>query len=247
MPTFTRDKIEIYYEEYGAGYPVLIFAPGGLRSAISWWHPAADGTPRAWMDPTVALAGAFRVIAMDQRNAERSRAPIRPTDGWKDYARDHIALMDHLGHKRFHTMGGCIGSSYCLSLCDMVPDRISAAVLQNPIGFADGNRGIFKNKEWAEAMLARDRDLTQATLDSFFDNMFGGDFTFNTTCDFVRSCRTPLLVMPGDDPPHPKAIGEEIAAIAPRVEVLRDWKGADKVARVTPVVLDFLRRHTPKN
>jgi pimeloyl-ACP methyl ester carboxylesterase len=245
MPTFTRDGVEIYYEEYGSGYPILLFAPGGVRSAISWWHPAADGTPRAWMDPTVALAKEYRVVAMDQRNAEHSHAPIRATDSWKDYAQDHIALMDHLGHKRFHTMGGCIGSSYCLSLCEMVPDRVSAAVLQNPIGFANDNRGIFKNKEWADAMLARDKDLTQATLDGFFNNMFGGDFTFNVTRDFVRRCSTPLLVMPGDDPPHPKVVGEEIAAVAPKAEVLRDWKGADKVATVTPVVLDFLRRHTP--
>jgi pimeloyl-ACP methyl ester carboxylesterase len=246
MPTLTRGSVEIYYEEYGSGYPILLFAPGGVRSAISWWHPAADGTPRAWMDPTVALAKNYRVIAMDQRNAGQSRAPIRAGDRWKDYAQDHIALMDHLGHKRFHTMGGCIGSSFCLSLCELVPDRISAAVLQNPIGF-DNNRDVFKNTfgGWSQEMRARDKDLDQATLDKFFDNMFGGDFTFNTSRDFVRRCHTPLLVMPGDDPPHPKVIGEEIARMAPKVEVLRDWKGADKVATVTPVVLAFLKRHTP--
>lgn len=245
MPTFSRDGIDIYYEEYGAGFPVLLFAPGGLRSAIPWWHAQPDGTPRPWMDPTVALAGEFRVIAMDQRNAERSRAPIRLGDGWQDYADDHLALMDHLGHRRFHVMGGCIGSSFCLSLCIAAPERIAAAVLQNPIGFADNNRDIFKNREWAAAMRAREPELDPATLDAFFDKMFGGDFTFNTTRDFVRQCQTPMLVMPGDDPPHPTAIGEEIAHIAPNAEVLRDWKGADKVAKVTPVVLDFLRRHTP--
>lgn len=245
MPTFSRDGIDIYYEEYGTGYPILLFAPGGLRSAISWWHPAADGTPRAWMDPTVALAKDFRVIAMDQRNAEHSRAPIRAGDGWQSYAEDHIALMDHLGHQRFHTMGGCIGSSFCLSLCIAVPERVTAAVLQNPIGFANDNRDTFKNKEWAAAMLARDPQPDQVSLDAFFDKMFGGDFTFNTTRDFVRRCQTPLLVMPGDDPPHPNVIGEEIARIAPKAELLRDWKGADKVAKVTPVVIDFLMRHTP--
>jgi hypothetical protein len=127
----------------------------------------------------------------------------------------------------------------------MAPERIGAAVLQNPIGF-DNNRDIFKNREWAQAMLARDPSLDQMTVDRFFDNMFGGDFTFNTSRDFVRRCATPLLVMPGDDPPHPKVIGEEIARIAPRAEILRDWKGADKVAKVTPVVLDFLARNTPK-
>jgi pimeloyl-ACP methyl ester carboxylesterase len=245
MPYRTSGDTAIYYEEYGSGFPVLLFAPGGLRSAISWWHPAADGTKRAWMDPTVALAGEFRVIAMDQRNAERSRAPLRAGDGWQSYAGDHLALMDHLGHRRFHVMGGCIGSSFCLSLCIAAPERIAAAVLQNPIGFDNDNRDIFKNREWAAAMLARDKELDQATLDAFFDQMFGGDFTFNTTRDFVRQCQTPLLVMPGDDPPHPKVVGEEIARIAPKAELLRDWKGADKVASVTPVVLDFLRRHTP--
>ena len=244
MPTFGRDGIDIYYEEFGAGYPVLLFAPGGLRSAIPFWHPQPDGTKRPWPDPTVALAGKFRVIAMDQRNAGRSRAPIKPGDGWQSYASDHLALMDHLGHATFHTLGGCIGSSFCLTLCQVAPDRVSAAVLQNPIGF-DNNRDIFKNKEWAEAMLARDPDLDQATIDGFFEKMFGGDFTFNTSRDFVKQCRTPLLVMPGDDPPHPKIIGEEIARIAPNAEVLRDWKGADETDAVAKTVLDFLTRHTP--
>jgi pimeloyl-ACP methyl ester carboxylesterase len=152
--------------------------------------------------------------------------------------------MDHLRIERCHVMGGCIGSSFCLSLCEAIPERISSAVLQNPIGF-DNNRDIFKNREWAAAMLARDKDLTQATLDEFFGNMFGGDFTFNTTRDFVRRCPTPLLVMPGDDPPHPKVVGEEIATLAPFAEPLRDWKGADRVPAVTKAVLDFLTRHTP--
>ena len=29
MPTFTHGDVSIYYEEYGSGYPVLLFAPGG--------------------------------------------------------------------------------------------------------------------------------------------------------------------------------------------------------------------------
>jgi pimeloyl-ACP methyl ester carboxylesterase len=185
---------------------------------------------------------------MDQRNAGLSRAPIRVGDGWQSYAGDHVALMDHLGYRRFHVMGGCIGSSFCLGLCEQAPERITAAVLQNPIGF-DNNRHVFAEtfKGWSADMRARDQDLDQATLDGFFEKMFGSDFTFNTRRDFVRRCPTPLLVMPGDDPPHPKVIGEEIGRLAPKAEMLRDWKGADKVARVVPVVLDFLTRHTPRD
>ena len=34
MPVFTRPDAEIHYEIYGSGYPLLLFAPGGLRSAL---------------------------------------------------------------------------------------------------------------------------------------------------------------------------------------------------------------------
>ena len=31
MPSFEHGDATIYYEEFGSGYPVLLFAPGGLR------------------------------------------------------------------------------------------------------------------------------------------------------------------------------------------------------------------------
>jgi len=134
MPVLKRDDAEIYFEEFGSGYPGLLFAPGGLRSRIEMWHAPAEGPARPWNDWTDALASRYRVVAMDQRNAGRSRGVIALHHGWHTYASDHLALMDHLGYGRFHTLGGCIGSSYCLKLCEMAPKRVSAAVLQNPIG-----------------------------------------------------------------------------------------------------------------
>jgi len=247
MPVFTRGAVEIHYEEFGKGFPVLLFAPGGLRSSIPWWHANPDGPPRPWMDPTIVLAKNYRVIAMDQRNAGQSRAPITASDGWNSYADDHIALLDHLGCPRAHLMGGCIGSSFALTLCKRVPQRIASAVLQNPIGF-DNNRHVFGEtfKGWGAAMRERDPGLTQETLDAFFNNMFGGDFAFSVTRDDVKSCTVPLLDMPGDDPPHPKVVGEEIGALAPRVEILRAWKGPEHLGIAINVVTAFLQRHTPR-
>jgi pimeloyl-ACP methyl ester carboxylesterase len=244
MPTYTRDGIEIYYEEYGNGYPLMLFAPGGVRSTISFWHSTPE-TPRAWMDPTVVLSAKFRVIAMDQRNAGQSRAPIRAGDGWQNYADDHLALMDHLGIKRCHVMGGCIGSSFSLTLCERAPQRISAAVLQNPIGFAN-NRHVFAETfgAWAKAMRERDPTLDQATLDAFSKNMFGGDFVFSVGRNAVSHCAVPLLVMPGDDPPHPAAIGEEIGRLAPKAEMHREWKGPAHLAGTVARVAAFLTRYT---
>jgi hypothetical protein len=46
MPMLERPDGEINYEVFGAGFPVLLFAPGGLRSSIAFWGPPADGPPR---------------------------------------------------------------------------------------------------------------------------------------------------------------------------------------------------------
>ena len=144
MPYVQRDQTALYYEESGPadGYPVLLFAPGGTDSQIAYWR-------RSPFDPTVALADRFRVIAMDQRNAGRSFAPVEPA-GWDAHAADHLAVLDQLGIERAHLLGGCIGSSYCLRLIQQAPERVSAAVLQNPIGLAETNGVLFRAR-WEEA------------------------------------------------------------------------------------------------
>ena len=79
MPVLRRPDGEIYYEEYGQGYPILLFAPGGMRSRAEMWHDPVDGPPRPWSDWTQSLTGSYRVIAMDQRNADVRAPQSRPT------------------------------------------------------------------------------------------------------------------------------------------------------------------------
>jgi pimeloyl-ACP methyl ester carboxylesterase len=193
------------------------------------------------------LGKKYRVVAMDQRNAGRSRAPIFASDDWHVYASDHLALADHLGLDRFHVMGGCIGASFCLTLCELAPSRVTSAVLQNPIGHAD-NRDVFANlvQTWATGIREQRRAIEEHVLRNFGDNMFGGDFVFSVSREFVRECKTPLLVMPGDDPPHPTVIGEEIIELAPNVEALRQWKGPEHLHAAIDRVSEFLERHTPQ-
>ena len=37
MPKLGRDGVDIYYEVHGSGFPLMIFAPGGLRSEGNRW------------------------------------------------------------------------------------------------------------------------------------------------------------------------------------------------------------------
>jgi pimeloyl-ACP methyl ester carboxylesterase len=247
MPVLQRDGALISYEVYGNGYPVLLFAPGGMRSRIEMWHAPIGGPPRSWNDWTEVLSPGYRVVAMDQRNAGTSRGPIAADHGWQTYAADHLALMDHLGIKRFHTLGGCIGASFCLKLCQIAPDRISAAVLQNPIGLHPEFPTYFPDgfAEWAKEQNAARSDLNQVALQAFGRNMWGGDFVFSVSRDFVRRCTVPCLVLPGSDTPHPAVIGAELAELLPHGELLQDWKGPQHLAEQQHRVEEFLAKHSP--
>jgi pimeloyl-ACP methyl ester carboxylesterase len=130
MPTLSRPDGTIHFEVYGSGHPVLLFAPGGLRSRMEMW--SGDWPWTDWR-PVLSAAG-LTVVAMDQRNAGQSRAAIQPDHGWHTYAADQLALMDHLEYEQFHILGTCVGGSFCLKMLETAPERVTAAVLQNPIG-----------------------------------------------------------------------------------------------------------------
>ena len=151
MPAFTHNGVTLYYEETGSGYPLLLFAPGGMNSVIEFWA-------RMPFNPITEFSGRFRVIAMDQRNAGRSFAPVQAA-GWEEYAADAAALLDHLGIARTHIMGGCIGSSFCLALIKHAPQRVSAAVLQNPIGLTETNRPLFAGRFEEAARCAEEHGM----------------------------------------------------------------------------------------
>jgi len=250
MPVLRTADGEIYYEEFGSGFPVLCFAPGSLRSQIPYWHgsPRDLSKPSPSMDPTKDLATEFRVIAMDQRNAGRSRAPVKPSDDWETYARDQIAVLDHLGIDRCHTLGACIGASFCLKLAELVPERIASCVLMQPIGRVPENIAYTKREtaeNWGPGMCRDNPTLKLDDVIALGARLFDREFVHSVTREFVAGCETPMLLMPGNDTAHPGAISDEVLQLAPRIEYLKQWKNAGKAYSV-PVTRDFLARNTPR-
>jgi pimeloyl-ACP methyl ester carboxylesterase len=240
MPTIQYDGVRLHYEEYGTGFPLLLFAPGGMRSAIEFWGKSV------W-NPIERLSDAFRVIAMDQRNAGQSTAPVSADDCWASYAADHVALLDALSIERCHVLGGCIGGPYCLGLMQAAPARVAAAVLQQPIGFDGSNRQAFYEMfdGWANALKGQHSEVDEAGWQAFREHMYGGDFVFNVDREFVRRCRTPMLVLMGNDLYHPSVTSREIAKLAPNAELIERWKEPEVVEATVSRVRSFLLQHTP--
>lgn len=240
MPIFTRGDIQLYYEEHGSGFPLLLIAPGGMRSSVPFW----EKTP--W-NVITQLAPHYRVIAMDQRNAGQSKAPIRATDGWHVYTEDQLALLDHLRVDRFHVAGMCIGGSYNMGLIQAAPQRVASAVLFQPIGL-DNNRKAFLDMfdGWAKELRAAHPEANNTTWETFKQSMYGGDFLFNVPREFVGRCTTPLLVLLGNDMYHPQATSRDIVSLAPNATLIERWKEPEHQAAAQAAVERFLATHTPR-
>jgi pimeloyl-ACP methyl ester carboxylesterase len=250
MPFYEKGKVRIYYEEAASGFPLMLIAGGGLNSTIARYF-TGDHAPFNAMEE---FKGEYRCIAADLRNANggQSSGPLEIDRPWDSYTDDHIGLMDHLGIQKFMVLGFCIGGPFIWNLLKRAPDRVVAAVLAQPSGFRPEKPDLFYNnniKGWAPELTASRPDITMEMCDAFLKKMYGSnpDFVFTVTRDFVRNCKTPVLILPDDVPAHPYAVAMESARLAPNSEVsIYPWKESkEQIAQAVGHVRRFLRAHTP--
>lgn len=236
MPTFHHHDALIHYEDAGnpAGPPLLLIAPGGMRSSIAAWS-------RSPWNPLERLAADYRLIAMDQRNAGASVAPVRATDGWDTYRDDQLALLDHLEIERCRVLGMCIGGPYIIGLLRAAPQRFERAVLLQPVGI-DENRPAFEAMfdAWMQDIAALHPEADGAAWASFRANMWGGEFVLTATPEEVEAIETPMLVLMGSDLYHPESTSREIARRAPRAELIERWKDPALLEVTHAAIRDFL-------
>ena len=246
---YEKGSVRIYYEEAGAGFPLLLLPGGGLNSTIAFF------TGNAPFNAIDEFKGEYRCITADLRNAPtgQSTGPVEVDRPWDSYADDQLGLMDHLGIDRFMVMGFCIGGPFIWSLLKRAPNRIAGAVLAQPVGWRPEMRdptypGAFW-KGWPAQITAKRPEIPKQTADQFVTRMFetDPDFVFTVTRDFVRACQNPILVLPDEVPAHPYAVAMECAMLAPRAEVsVFPWKEPkERIPLAVRQIHSFLRAHRP--
>ncbi|MCB1743092.1 MAG: alpha/beta hydrolase [Gammaproteobacteria bacterium] len=248
MPFYEKGPVRIHYEEAGSGFPLLVIPGGGLNATISYL------SERVPFNPMEVLSDEYHCITMDLRNANggESSGPVEVERPWDAYADDQLGLMDHLGIERFLVLGFCIGGPFIWNMLKRAPERVVAAVPAQPSGCRPEIPDLFirnNMRDWAPPLCERRSDVSMEMCEAFLTKMYGEnpDFVFSVTRDFVRSCQTPVLVMPDDTQPHPYAVAEESALLAPNGQMtFFPWK--DDKTRVPLAVRHlrvFLKANTP--
>lgn len=118
MPHVQANGIQIYYESYGEGPPLLLI--GGFVQHSPFWRECV---------PT--LSKQFRVIAFDNRGAGQTDAPAE-SYSVEMFAEDTIALMDALDIESAHIMSCSMGTLISQQLCLTHPNRINRVILCAP-------------------------------------------------------------------------------------------------------------------
>ena len=124
MPVLQRNGYSMYYEDVGAGEPLVFIC--GLSADLQVWRFQAP-----------ELSKTHRVITFDNRGAGRSDAPDEPYSIGQ-MADDLVALLDHLDIPSAHLIGWSMGGVIAQTLALSKSNRVRRLVLLGTFTAPDG-------------------------------------------------------------------------------------------------------------
>lgn len=136
MPQFTSDGLNLSYQSFGDGLPVLCIHGFASSGKVNW-------IDTGWTE-TLTAAG-YRAITLDNRGHGDSDKPYDPEQYYpQQMAGDALALLDHLGIERAAILGYSMGARISAFLAYEHPERVACAIFggmgMNLInGLSDGN------------------------------------------------------------------------------------------------------------
>ncbi|MGE7052772.1 alpha/beta fold hydrolase, partial [Paenibacillus glucanolyticus] len=107
--------MDLHYEVYGNGKPVVLIHSGGADM-------------RDWSSVVPLLSEDFHVISFDGRGAGRSPSPIEPAN----YVQDLLSLLDHLNIPQAAVVGHSMGGQIATEFAIQYPERVSELILIAP-------------------------------------------------------------------------------------------------------------------
>lgn len=143
MPYFKTGQSKLYFEEYGAGPPVILLHGVGGNHA-SWFNQVPEFSKR------------YRTVVFDQRAFGNSEDQEKV--GRTAFLDDLLKLMEHLGLKKTYLVSQSMGGVTAASFTAHWPSRVAGVVLADSLG--GGGLGDPYDAECA-ALTERNAHLTQ--------------------------------------------------------------------------------------
>jgi len=206
--TVRVNDIEMYYEERGAGEPLVLMH--GFGSCGKRWQPFA-----------ARLAEHFRLIIPDLRGHGRSTNPAGVFTH-RQAAADVFALLDQLGVTRFRAMGTSTGGMTLLHMATRQPSRVEAMVLIGATHYFPEQARAIMRKVSERGTTPRDRqcaargDAQVRELSKQFGDFKDNYDDMNFTAPYLGTIKARTLIVHGDrDEFFPVSIPVEMYSAIP--------------------------------
>jgi pimeloyl-ACP methyl ester carboxylesterase len=253
MSEIRVNGVSLYYEEHGAGEPILCIHGSGSSSAL-------------WAEAAVELAEHGRAIVYDRRGFARSERPEPYVTDVHEHADDAAALIDALEAAPATVIGRSKGGEIAIDLALRYPDRVGALALleggpeslsesasrwladleEQVFTAAEADmstvgetllRGVVGDGGW-EGLPAPVRQIFTANGPAIVAELRGG--SLEVSADELASIAKPTLLVAGEDsPPAFAEVTHVMAAAMPSARL--EWvEGGHIIDPAHPVVLAFV-------
>lgn len=248
MPHTRVNGVQLYFEERGAGAPIL--GIHGAGSAAVFWEDAAE-----------RLSAIGRVITYDRRGSWRSERP-RPYEvtSVREHADDTLALLRELAAEPAILVGRSYGATIALDLALRHPESVTGVALleAGPLGVAaeynDWFAAVLRAAEEAEPDAIGEtvmravfgawdelprtwREIFSANGPALLAELRGGE---HTATERLHELAVPALVVTADESPEPiRLASEALGRLLPSAQSIRVG-GDHAIDPAGQFVLDFV-------
>ena len=132
MPAALIDGISTRYEVIGNGPPLLMYSPAGFDATLDKWTTQGVYARIKLLDH---LPKKYTCIIFDRRECGQSGGRVERIT-WGHYVAQGKGLLDHLGIKRAHLLGGCMGCCPVVAFGVAHPEMVLSMILYWPVGGA---------------------------------------------------------------------------------------------------------------
>jgi pimeloyl-ACP methyl ester carboxylesterase len=262
MPSANINGINIHYEVYGVGEPLVLITGYGVDCSV--WQSILD-----------PLSKIFQVIIFDNRGAGRTDAP-KECYSIETMANDTFALMNFLNIQQAHVLGHSLGGTIAQMLAYLYPHKVKKLIISNSITKLDAKVALITQTtlalrkagvdpkllhslvlpwQFSNATLANSQfveTLIHYSLNTPFPQSLDGQegqiaamLSFDSSA-WLKTIPCPTLIIAGDeDILTPPKQAEFIAANIPNSKLVTLASAhvpfAEMPKEYVRVVLDFLR------
>ena len=200
------NDIELYYEVYGEGPPLLILH--GFTHSGQFWQPFVE-----------ALSQHHQLIIPDLPGHGRS---TNPTNQFlhRQVALDLFALLDHLQIDQFQAVGLSAGGMTLLHMATQQPARVARMILIGTASYLpEQSRAIYRARtresdDWNWSMLRTHHRYGEEQIWAIMDQFHGFKDSYedmNFTGPYLSTISAKTLIVHGDrDPLFPISIAIEM-------------------------------------